>query len=298
MKFIYSPAYLVNLGPHVFPIAKYRMIYERLRQQYHVPEAEFENPQPATREQLLRVHTPEYLADLEQLKFTERTAYSELPLTHEVVAMFRLAAGGTIRAAALALEEGAAVHIGGGFHHAFADKAEGFCYINDLALGVRECQALGKIKRAMVIDCDLHQGNGTARIFAGDEAVFTFSIHQDDLYPVKQQSDLDIALPNHVQDEEYLGLLRTHIPRALDEFRPELILYQAGADPYRDDQLGDLSLTVAGLRRRDEIVFTLAKARNIPLAVTLGGGYAYNTDDTVAIHVNTCATAMQMWGSP
>jgi len=298
MKFIYSHNYYVDFGPHVFPIAKYRLIYERLRRQLHLPESQFEHPWPATHEQLLRVHTPEYLADLEQLRFTERTAYSELPLTREVVELFRLVAGGTIRAALLALEQEAAVHIGGGFHHAFADKAEGFCYLNDLALGVRECQAQGKITRAMVIDCDLHQGNGTAKIFAGDPDVFTFSIHQDDLYPVKQQSDLDIALPNHVQDEEYLGLLRTHIPRALDEFRPELILYQAGADPYRDDQLGDLSLTIAGLRRRDEIIFTLAKARNIPLAVTLGGGYAYNTDDTVAIHVNTCSAAMQVWGMP
>ncbi|MDZ7309371.1 MAG: histone deacetylase, partial [candidate division KSB1 bacterium] len=152
--------------------------------------------------------------------------------------------------------------------------------------------------RAMVIDCDLHQGNGTAKIFAGDDTVFTFSIHQEDLYPVKQQSDLDIPLPDHVQDEEYLGLLDAHLPRVLDAFRPELILYQAGADPYRDDQLGDLSLSIAGLRRRDELVFNLAKARSIPVAVTLGGGYACNTDDTVTIHVNTCLAAMQVWAAP
>lgn len=297
MQFIYSPNYLVDIGGHVFPIAKYRMIYERLREEVHVPASQFENPIAATREQLLRVHTPAYLADLEQLNHTSRTAYSELPLTHEIIAMSTLAAGGTIRAAELALEQGIAVHIGGGFHHAFADKAEGFCYINDLAVAIRELQALKRIVRALVIDCDLHQGNGTAKIFEGDEEVFTFSIHQNDLYPVKQASDLDIHLPNHVQDEEYLGYLEKHIPPVLDDFKPELILYQAGADPYQHDQLGDLKLSIAGLQNRDELIYRWAKERGMPVAVTLGGGYAYDTNDTVTIHVNTCSIAMSVWNS-
>ncbi|RIK78220.1 hypothetical protein DCC62_08040 [candidate division KSB1 bacterium] len=162
---------------------------------------------------------------------------------------------------------------------------------------MRELQALKRIVRALVIDCDLHQGNGTAKIFEGDEEVFTFSIHQNDLYPVKQASDLDIPLPNHVQDEEYLGYLEKHIPPVLDDFKPELILYQAGADPYQHDQLGDLKLSIAGLQKRDELIYRWAKERGMPVAVTLGGGYAYDTNDTVTIHVNTCSIAMSVWNS-
>jgi acetoin utilization deacetylase AcuC-like enzyme len=216
-----------------------------------------------------------------------------LPLNKEIVAMVTLACGGTIRAAELALQEGTAIHLGGGFHHASAEKAEGFCYLNDLAVAIREMQARGKIQRAMVIDCDLHQGNGTAKIFEEDPAVFTFSIHQDDLYPIKEKSDHDIHLPMGVRDEEYLEHLRQHIPARLDDFRPELILYQAGADPYEHDQLGDLKLSIAGLAERDRLIFKWTKERQIPVAATLGGGYAYHTGDTVAIHVNTVLSAYQ-----
>lgn len=291
MHFVYSPLYFAEIGAHVFPIKKYRMIYERLRREHNFSEKDFIAPEPATREQLLRVHAEVYLEDLAQLRHTLRTAYSELPLTREIVAMSILACGGTIRAAESALAHGAAVHIGGGFHHAFAERAEGFCYINDLAVAVREMQARGKIRRAMIVDCDLHQGNGTAKIFAHDDDVFTFSIHQDDLYPIKQKSDFDLHLPNGVEDEEYLALLRAHLPKRLDEFKPELLVYQAGADPYERDQLGDLKLTILGLAQRDHFVYQCARARNIPFVVTLGGGYAYNTEDTVTIHVNTCRLA-------
>lgn len=288
MKFVYSPLYFADLGPHVFPIEKYRLVYECLRREHGVPESEFVRPEPATREQLLRVHTADYLADLHHLRATPRTIYSELPLTREIVELSILAAGGTIRAAELALAHGAAAHLGGGFHHAFAERAEGFCYINDLAVAVREMQAAGKIRRALVLDCDLHQGNGTAKIFEEDGEVFTFSMHQFDLYPVKEKSDFDIHLPNGVRDGEYLDLLQRHVPGILEKFRPDLILYQAGADPYEHDQLGDLKLSLAGLRQRDRLIYSWAKEKNIPIAVTLGGGYAYRTEDTVAIHVNTC----------
>ncbi len=294
MHFVYSPFYFADLGSHVFPIKKYRLIYARLRTEHHFSETDFITPEPATRAQLLRVHAEVYLEDLEKPRPTIRTAYSELPLTKEIVEMFILACGGTIRAAELALKHGAAVHIGGGFHHAFAERAEGFCYLNDLAVVVREMQAQGKMRRAMVVDCDLHQGNGTAKIFAHDPEVFTFSLHQGDLYPLKEQSDFDLHLPNGVRDEEYLALLQTHLPSLLDEFKPELIVYQAGADPYERDQLGDLKLTIAGLAQRDRLVYQWAKARRIPLAVTLGGGYAYNTEDTVTIHVNTCRLAHEV----
>ncbi len=295
MRFVYSPSYFADLGPHVFPIQKYRLIYERLRAAHEMPAAHFIEPEPASRVQLLRVHAEEYWSDLEKLRLTRRTAYSELPLTQEIVAMFVLACGGTIRAAELALQQRVAVHIGGGFHHAFAERAEGFCYLNDLAVAVREMQARGAIRRAMIVDCDLHQGNGTAKIFAHDAEVFTFSMHQNDLYPIKEASDCDLHLPDGIRDAEYLALLKKHLPQYLEDFQPELILYQAGADPYEHDQLGDLKLTLSGLAQRDRFVYECARARRIPIAATLGGGYAVSPEDTVAIHVNTCLLARELF---
>ena len=294
MHFAYSPSYKADIGIHVFPVEKYGLVAEALQKLHNIPPSAFLEPLPATRDQLLRVHTQRYLDDLDQCRWTSRTMRSELPLSASIVDMFVVACGGTIRAAELALEEGVAVHIGGGFHHAFADRAEGFCYLNDLAVAIREIQSRGKLQRAMVIDCDLHQGNGTARIFQGDASVFTFSMHQRDLYPVKEESSFDLHLENGIRDEHYLDLMRMHIPRLLDEFEPQLLLYQAGADPFEEDQLGDLKLTIDGLKQRDELVFKWTRDRAIPIAATLGGGYARNTEDTVRIHVNT---ALAAWAS-
>ena len=298
MHCIYSPLYFADLGGHVFPIKKYQLVAETLQQQHQIPAWAFVAPSPATEEQLLQVHSQRYLDDLYHCRWTPRTLYSELPLTRAIVDMFVLACGGTILAAELALRDGAAVHIGGGFHHAFAEKAEGFCYLNDLAVAVRTMLAQGKIQKALVLDCDLHQGNGTAKIFQADANVFTFSIHQRELYPIKEKSDLDIHLHNGVGDDEYLQHLQKNIPSLLDMFCPELILYQAGADPYEHDQLGALKLTLSGLQERDRGIFSWAKEREIPIAATLGGGYAYNTDDTVAIHTNTVLSAWKLWHKP
>ena len=244
------------------------------------------------------VHTPEYLDDLKNLRWTSCTQWSELPLTREIVEMFFLAAGGTIEACRQATARRCACHIGGGFHHAFPAKAEGFCYINDLAVGIRVAQKEGLIRRAAVIDCDLHQGNGTAAIFQGDDSVFTFSIHQRDLYPVKERSDRDVHLPNRVADDEYLAHIEYEVPRILREFQPDLVLYQAGADPYVHDQLGDLRLSLHGLEARDRFILRECDRCGIPVAITLGGGYAVHTADTVQIHVNTCKAAWEMFGSP
>lgn len=294
MHFVYSSAYIADIGTHVFPIKKYQLVTEALRKLHHIPASAFLEATPASREQLLRVHTDRYLDDLERCRWTARTMQSELPLSSAIVEMFIVACGGTIKTAEIAMEDGVAVHIGGGFHHAFSERAEGFCYLNDLAVAVQEMHARGAIQRAMIIDCDLHQGNGTARIFQNEKSVFTFSMHQLDLYPVKEKSDLDINLDKGTSDAEYLRLLRTHIPDVLAKFEPELILYQAGADPYEGDQLGDLKLTIAGLRERDRLVFQWAKENHIPIAATLGGGYARNTNDTVTIHVNT---GLMAWAS-
>lgn len=297
MPLVYSPDYHVDIGQHVFPIEKYRRVAHLLQTRHHWPPEWFFEPAPAQPGQLLRVHSARYLQDLGQCRINARTAYSELPLSRDIVDMFVLVCGGTIQTAELALLHGCAVHIGGGFHHAFAERAEGFCYLNDLAVAARAMQAEQNVQQLMIIDCDLHQGNGTARIFQDDETVFTFSIHQRDLYPIKEKSDVDIHLPNGVGDEDYLRQLVQHVPAALDAFRPQMILYQAGADPYAGDQLGDLRLTIDGLAERDRLIYRWAAERRVPIAVTLGGGYAFNTEDTVAIHVNTCLLAKEVWGA-
>jgi acetoin utilization deacetylase AcuC-like enzyme len=292
---VYSPQYYCDIGPHVFPVEKYRLILERLVEEGHVRPDEVLEPQPPPREDLLLVHTADYLDDLENLRWTRRTAFSELPLTAEIVRAYVLAAGGTTLAAREALRRGVGVNVGGGFHHAFADLASGFCYVNDLAVAVRVLQREGLVRRAAVVDCDLHQGNGTAVIFRDDASVFTFSIHQEHLYPVKERSDLDIGLNDLVGDEEYLLELEAALPRVLDGHRPEIVLYQAGADPYQDDQLGSLRLTMAGLERRDRLVLEGCERRGMPVVVTLGGGYARELNDTVAIHSQTCRIALALY---
>lgn len=296
MPFVYSPRYYADIGLHVFPIIKYRKVYEKVVKELGLAPSEFLNPEPAKWEELRLVHTAQYLDDLKNCAWTNRTADSELPISKEIVELFTLATGGTILASRAALAHGWAVHLSGGFHHAFADKAEGFCYLNDLAVAAKVVLKEGLAKRVAIIDCDLHQGNGTAVIFQDDESVFTFSIHQRDLYPVKEKSDWDIHLPVGVSDEEYMNHLHLVIPKILDDFQPELVLYQAGADPYQEDQLGNLALTIEGLARRDRFVFEECKKRALPIAVTLGGGYAYNTEDTVKIHFNTCKTAWEVFG--
>lgn len=292
MPFIYSPNYYADIGLHVFPIIKYRLIYEKLCEEAHLHESDFLAPKPASEQELLFVHTPEYLQDLRDCKLTARTAFSELPISKEIIELSILTAGGTIMAGRAAIESGWAVHLSGGFHHAFADKAEGFCYINDLAVAAKAVQKEGLARKVAVIDCDLHQGNGTAVIFQDDDSVFTFSMHQLDLYPMKEKSDLDIHLSSGITDEPYLAHLNQAIPQILDEFAPDLVLYQGGADPYEKDQLGSLALTIEGLKQRDTFIFAECRKRHIPVAVTLGGGYAHNTEDTVQIHYNTCMSAL------
>jgi acetoin utilization deacetylase AcuC-like enzyme len=293
---VHSRNYHADFGPHVFPVEKYRLLREALEAEGE-PPSRFAAPEPATREQLLTVHTRAYLDDLDGLRRTERTVWSELPLTPQIVRLFVLSAGGTILAGRLALEGGWAMHLGGGFHHAFADKAEGFCYINDLAVAVRVLQKEGRITRAAVVDCDLHQGNGTARIFAGDDSVFTFSIHQRDLYPPKERSDLDIHLADGTEDDAYLTLLDDGLRQVLGS-RPGLVLYQAGADPFREDQLGSLALSKRGLRERDRMVFAACRSAGVPVAGTLGGGYARRVSDTVDIHLGTCLAAREAFAGP
>lgn len=300
---VYSPRSWADIGPHVFPMEKYAGAHRRLVAEDGLGQAL--EPEIASREELLRVHSAAYLDDLSGGRHTWRTAASELPLSEEIAEFFALACGGTTLAARRALEAGWAVHLGGGFHHAFAERAEGFCYLNDLAVAARAVQAVGASERIAVIDLDVHQGNGTAAIFRDDPTVYTFSVHQEDNYPIKERSDRDIGLLSFdrsrprtpwVDDELYLDTLEAALPQVLDASRPQLVLYQAGADPYQHDQLGGFQLTLDGLRRRDEAVYRACRERRVPVAATLGGGYAADVADTIAIHVETVRAARRVLG--
>jgi acetoin utilization deacetylase AcuC-like enzyme len=294
MAAFWSADYACDIGPHVFPVVKYRLVRDALVALGQLDAGAVVEPPLPSRAELERVHTPEYLEDLAALRLTPRTLYSELPLTREIVHAYTLACGGTLAAARDAREHGASLHLGGGFHHAFADRAEGFCYLNDLAVAARGIQAEGDAGRVAIVDLDVHQGNGTARIFAGDDSVFTLSIHQENNYPVpKQRSDLDVGLADRTGDAEYLARLEESLERVWS-FAPELVLYQAGADPYRDDQLGGLALGVEGLERRDRAVLEGCARRGIPVVVTLGGGYARRLEDTLRIHVATGRIALSL----
>jgi len=295
VKLIYSDRYDLNLGNHVFPSVKYRLTKEKLLQDKVVEPGDFIEPPPASDDDLALVHHREYLRKLQTGKLSYLEVMRlEIPYSPELIRAVWLSAGGSILAGRLALEDGVAVNLGGGFHHAYPDHGEGFCVLNDFAIGIRRLQKDQAIERAMTVDCDVHQGNGTAAIFGGDHSVFTLSIHQENNYPYpKPPSTLDINLRDGVEDAEYLAELEKGLDQALSEFQPGLIYYVAGADPYRDDQLGGLRLSLAGLDRRDRLVFEKASAKNIPVAVTLAGGYARRVEDTIQIHTNTIRIAKE-----
>jgi acetoin utilization deacetylase AcuC-like enzyme len=216
----------------------------------------------------------------------------EIPYSKELVEACWLAAGGSILAGQRALADGWSASIGGGFHHAYADHGEGFCVIHDVAVAIRRLQFDRAIETAMVVDTDVHQGNGTASIFGSDGDVFTLSIHQENNYPYpKPPSTVDIDLPDGIGDDDYLSILEKHLRAAFHDFKAQILFYVAGADPYREDQLGGLALTMEGLARRDALVFDYAHRHGVPVAITLAGGYARNVNDTVKIHANTILAA-------
>jgi acetoin utilization deacetylase AcuC-like enzyme len=293
MRLVWSHAYEADLFGHIFPVEKYRLVREFLLSEGIACQSDLVEAGPAPAEDLLLVHTPEYIDDLLNLRWSPRTVRSELALTREIVDAYVISAGGTTKAARFALEDGICVHIGGGFHHAFADHAEGFCYVNDVAVAVERLRHDGLVKKVAIIDCDLHQGNGTAVIFGCNPDVFTFSIHQEHNYPIKEQSDLDIGLPDGADDAFYRRNLKV-IGEILDSHRPEVAFYLAGADPFKDDQLGGLALSKQGLKERDRLVFSECSQRQVPVCVVLAGGYAYNIKDDVDIHVNTIVEATRI----
>jgi len=290
---VYSPRYHIDIGHHVFPTVKYRLLQQALAADGRFT---FVEPEPMSWDDLAAVHTPEYLEKVRTGRLTlEEIAQLELPWSPDIVEGFRLMAGGTLQAARRALQSGLGLHIGGGFHHAFANHGEGFCLFNDVAVSVRLLQRERRVARAAIVDCDVHHGNGTALIFDGDPSVFTFSIHQQHNYPAfKPRSTLDIGVNDRLPNVEYLTRLRQALPRIF-AFEPEIQFYLAGADPYEDDQLGGLALTAEGLRERDRLVATASRAAGVPFVLTLAGGYARRIEDTVAIHRASIEAAVEVF---
>jgi acetoin utilization deacetylase AcuC-like enzyme len=296
ISFVYHDGYDLNFGQHVFPSQKYRLIRRKLLDDFIAAPEDFLTPAPASREELLLVHTAEWVRKLETGTLSYQDIVRlEVPYSRKMVEAYYLAAGGTLLACREALRRGTVgFNLGGGFHHAFPGHGEGFCAINDIAVAIRVLQNEGAIRRALVIDADIHQGNGTATIFAGDASVFTISLHQRDNYPQeKPPSTVDIHLDDFTGDAEYLEKLSLAYATSVAAFHPELIVFVAGADPYYDDQLGGLALTVEGLMARDRLVFATARSHAVPVAVTLAGGYAHNLADTIALHTNTALAAIE-----
>lgn len=331
-KLVYSNAYYLPIGEHVFPAEKYRRVHDRLLATGVAEASDFLEPKPATDLDILLVHTPEYVQKLKTGTLSPREAMElEVPFSDELVKAFWLAAGGSILAARQCLTDKVCINVGGGFHHAFPDHGEGFCMIHDVAVAIRRLQRDDQIRTAMTVDCDVHQGNGTAAIFAGTRTesvplpsashstlspsaaaktgapqgkmrgahagdVFTISLHQHNNYPMfKPPSSIDVDLTDGTGDADYLAWLDNALSSGLRQFEPDLLCYVAGADPYREDQLGGLDLTIEGLKKRDELVFRVARARDIPVMVTFAGGYARNVEDTVTIHSNTVIAAKEVF---
>jgi acetoin utilization deacetylase AcuC-like enzyme len=292
-KVVYHERYDLNLGPHVFPSQKFRLIHELLLREGIAMKDDFLRPERATDEDVLRVHTADWVHKLKTGTLTASDVMLlEVPYSPELVEAVWLAAGGSILAGQSALRDGFGSNLSGGFHHAYPGHGEGFCAIHDVAVAIRKLQADGAVNRAMVVDTDVHHGNGTAAIFGKDATVFTISIHQENNYPAhKPPSSIDLNMADRVDDEEYLDALIPAVQKALDEFGPDILFYVGGADPYCEDQLGGLSLTKEGLKERDRKVFEEARKRKIPVATTLAGGYARCVEDTVRIHVNTILAA-------
>jgi len=297
-KVVYHERYDLNLGAHVFPSQKFRLIAETLLAEKIASHEDFARPAAASDDDILRVHTPEWVGKLKSGTLTaSEVMLLEIPYSRELVEAVWLAAGGSILAAQCALRDGFGANLGGGFHHAYPDHGEGFCAIHDVAVAIRRLQADGAIKKAMVVDTDVHHGNGTAAIFRKDDSVFTISIHQENNYPAhKPPSTVDLNMLDRADDDEYLDALIPAVQKAMEEFHPELLFYVGGADPFCEDQLGGLSLTKKGLMERDRRVFVEARRRGIPVATALAGGYARRVEDTVRIHVNTILAAREVAG--
>ena len=303
MRAFYSDHFVLPLPEgHRFPMIKYARVRERCLAEGILRESELEVPPAATWDELLLVHERDYVERVREgrLEYLEQRRIG-FPWSAEMVERSRRSSGATISAARVAIAEagergwGVAVNLAGGTHHAYPAHGEGFCVFNDAAVAIRVLQRDGIIQRAAVLDCDVHQGNGTAAAFATDPSVFTFSIHGARNFPFrKERSSLDVELPDGAGDDAFLAALELHVPRVLAEFQPELVIYLAGADPFHLDRFGRLGMTKEGLAERDRLVLDACRGAGVPTAVAMAGGYARDTEDTVDIHVRTIGLAAEM----
>ncbi len=297
LRVFYTPRYYADIGAgHVFPIRKFELVRDILLREGTLQAEDLCEPQPAPLADVLLVHTEDYVTRLRAGALTPRELRRlGLPWSKALVRRSFLAAGGTIGAARWALAHGVGSNLAGGTHHAFAEHGEGFCVLNDVAIAIRVLRRAKLIMRAAIVDCDVHQGNGTATIFADDAEVFTFSMHGAKNYPLfKTRSTLDVELPDNTGDDDYLHALGAHLPRVFAH-RPDIVFYLGGADPYIHDKLGRLALTLAGLRARDEVVLNACQTHGVPVATVMSGGYAADINDTVEIHCNTIRAVRQIY---
>jgi acetoin utilization deacetylase AcuC-like enzyme len=291
-KIVYSPEYEVNIGSHVFPTSKYRLIKEFLLKKFDLNEDDFVEPESSAPSEVLKIHTKKYVDSIKNgtLSYADEMRL-ELPYSEDLAIAAFKCCGGTILACNLALKQKAGIHLGGGFHHSYPDHGEGFCVFNDIAIGAVNMLEIGR--KVLIIDCDLHQGNGTAFIFKENNNVFTFSMHQQNNYPFyKEKSSLDIPLEDGIGGAEYNELLFRAVSDIKKIFSYDFVIYIAGSDTYCDDQLGGLSLTIEDLKQRDKIVKT--EIGDVPVAIVLAGGYANKIEDTVTIHSNTVVTFLEL----
>lgn len=300
MNIYYTDGYVLPLPDgHRFPMSKYALLRQRVLSADFPAAVNLIVPHAATNEEILRAHDADYLHRVQNNLLTEKELRRiGFPWSAQMVERSRRSSGATIEACRAALDGGIAVNLAGGTHHAFRDRGGGYCVFNDSAIAARAMQAEGRAQRVVIIDCDVHQGDGTAAIFADDPTVFTFSIHGQNNYPFhKENSDLDVGLPDGATDDEYLAALEPGVRQAIERARADLAIYLAGSDPFHDDRFGKLGLTKAGLAARDEIVFGLCRAAGLPVAVTMAGGYARTITDAVDIHFATVETALR-WSLP
>lgn len=299
MQVFYSSKYYASIGEgHVFPIRKFELVRDRLLAEGTLLPDELFEPTPAEKADVLLVHTDDYVSRFCDGKLTPKEVRRlGLPWSNALVERSFYTVGGTIAASLAALQHGYSSNLAGGTHHAFSDRGEGFCVFNDVAIAIRTLQRKGSIRNAAIVDCDVHQGNGTAAIFSNDPRTFTFSIHGANNYPLfKTKSNIDIELPDKTTDEEYLQELAGKLPKIFD-IEPEIVFYLAGADPYEGDKLGRLAVSMSGLRRRDEFVLRTCFDSEIPVVTVMSGGYGKDIGDTIEIHCNTIRTVKHVFES-
>jgi acetoin utilization deacetylase AcuC-like enzyme len=298
LKIAFHPSYVYPLpAKHRFPMEKYELLPQQLLLEGTCTEENFFEPEIPNDKHILAVHDPEYYYDFLNLKLSQKEIRrTGFPLSRALVFRERLIAGGTIQAAKFALENGLAMNIAGGTHHAYSNRGEGFCMLNDQAIAARYLQQKKLAEKILIIDLDVHQGNGTAEIFQDDASIFTFSMHGESNYPFKKEkSDLDIGLPNGINDDEYLSILKKTLPDLLKKVKPDFVFYLSGVDVLATDKLGKLKLSIAGCKERDRFVLQSLKNLNIPLEISMGGGYSQEIKYIVEGHANTYRLAQEIW---